>query len=110
MKYEIQEISKNRKWHRFADTPPDPDAIAGVAIDTVDKSTIYGVREPTEDGYSGWYIWAGEYSNAADFFKPIHVRHMKDFFPIVEKYLSLPPGCKFIVDDKGYEDIWAEDN
>ncbi|SHM97695.1 hypothetical protein MRB56_11410 [Halomonas cupida] len=45
--------------------------IAGVAIHTAKESPIYGVREDPENGSSGWYIWAGEYSDAADFFKPL---------------------------------------
>lgn len=87
---------------------PSPDDIAGVAIHTAKESPIYGVREDPENGSSGWYIWAGEYSDAADFFKPLHIEHIKDFFPHVEKYLALSPNHKFIVDRNGYEDVWIE--
>ncbi|WP_443093380.1 immunity protein Imm33 domain-containing protein, partial [Halomonas cupida] len=50
----------------------------------------------------------GECSDAADFFKPLHIEHIKDFFPHVEKYLALSPNHKFIVDRNGYEDVWVE--
>lgn len=91
-----------------ATMPPSPTDIAGVAISTVNESPIYGVRVNPEHGESGWYIWAGEYSDATDFFQSVHVSHIGDFFSIAEKYLALEPGYKFIVDHSGYEDIWLE--
>lgn len=70
---------------------------------------INGLRHPTRQGTMGWYIWAGEYSDDPDFFEPIHVEHLQNKCPQVLKYLGLPPGWRFQIDDKGYEDVW-EDN
>ncbi|WP_286856718.1 MULTISPECIES: immunity protein Imm33 domain-containing protein [Sphingobacterium] len=69
---------------------------------------LNGLRHFPEGDTSGWYIWAGEYSEAADFFKPIHISHLFETFPEIVKYLGLPPGCRFLADNKGYEDIWFD--
>ena len=46
----------------------------------------------------------------AEFFKPLHVGHLIEDRPIVLKYLGLPAGWRFQIDDKGYEDIWFDES
>ncbi|MCA9395272.1 MAG: hypothetical protein KC900_13815 [Candidatus Omnitrophica bacterium] len=71
---------------------------------------INGLRNPVEGIASGWFIWAGEeWSDADDFFKPICISHLEDWCPQVIKYLALPPGYRFLIDDKGYEDVWYDE-
>lgn len=70
---------------------------------------INGLRRPVENSVCGWYIWAGEeWSDADDFFEPLCVRHLSDWCPQVIKYLALPPGYRFLIDDKGHEDVWFD--
>jgi hypothetical protein len=89
------------------------DKIIGVAIETFeDKGVmpIYGVRLPTaSDDSATWYIYAGEYSAADDFYKPMHIGHLLELCPQVLQYLGLPPGWRFLFDDKGYEDVWCDE-
>jgi len=81
---------------------------AGLAISTLKLTPSYGVRIANSDGSSSWYIWNGSRSESADFFQPVHVEHLVDHIPSVIKYLGLPAGFKFIIDDAGYEDVWFE--
>ncbi len=81
---------------------------SGIALETVGQQPIYGIRHPKEKGTTGWYIWAGEYSDADDFYDPLHTAHIEDYFPEVIPYLGLPPGWGFIIDHKGYEDVWYD--
>lgn len=70
---------------------------------------INGLRHPIEGDTTGWYIWAGEeYSEDPDFFIPLHVEHLKDWCPLIIKYLGLPPGYRFLITDDGYEDVWED--
>lgn len=71
---------------------------------------VNGLRHFAEENTSGWYVWAGEYSEADDFFKPIHIFHLLEIFPDIIKYLALPPGNRFLIDDKGHEDVWFDEN
>ena len=72
---------------------------------------INGLRHRPESGTSGWYIYFGAeaMSSEDDFFKPMHVKHLKDRYPNIEKYLGLPPGWRFLIADD-YEDVWYDEN
>lgn len=70
---------------------------------------INGLRHPPQGDTTGWYIWAGEYNEAPDFFIPLHVEHLKEWCPIVQKYLGLPPGWRFLVTED-YEDVWQDES
>ena len=86
---------------------PDGDAKLGIAISTIGLQPINGLRHNEENGTCGWYIWCGtEFSENDDFFSPLHVQHVSEYLPQIKKYLSLPPGYRFLIDNSGYEDIW----
>lgn len=70
---------------------------------------INGLRHFPEGDTSGWYIWAGEYSDADDFFKPMHIFHLEEYYPELLKYLALPAGNRFLIDNKGFEDVWFDE-
>lgn len=89
--------------------PCDSKERAGVAVATLKSEPLYGVRKKNEDGTASWYIWGGPYSEAIDSYQPLCVGHLDDLIPNVLPYLALPPGYKFIIDRKGFEDVWRED-
>ncbi len=69
---------------------------------------INGLRcNPTGDT-CGWYIWAGEWSDDAEFFKPLHVEHLSDWCPEALPFLQLPPGWRFLV-APDHEDVWFDE-
>ncbi len=70
---------------------------------------LNGVRYPAEGDTSGWYIWGGEEtSKDEDFFLPLHISHLHEIAPNIIKYLSLPPGWRFLVVPGEYEDVWQD--
>ncbi|MDO3525187.1 immunity protein Imm33 domain-containing protein [Ralstonia pseudosolanacearum] len=69
---------------------------------------LNGLRIQPEGDTTGWYIWAGEeFSEASDFFVPLHVVHLADWAPLVIPYLGLPPGWRFLLTEH-YEDVWED--
>ena len=71
---------------------------------------LNGLRHPTTDDTTGWYIWAGqELSDAEDFFVPLHAVHLSEWCPQVLRFLGLPPGWRFLVDGQ-HEDVWRDDS
>ncbi len=68
---------------------------------------IHGMRVKEENGTSGWYIWAGEWSDAPDFFAPLHGHHIEEWADIVMPYLGLPEGWRFLITET-YEDVWED--
>jgi hypothetical protein len=83
----------------------------GIALNIrEDIIPINGLRHSPEGDTTGWYIWAGEkFSEADDFFKPLHVEHIHEWNPIILKYLGLPPGWRFLVAGN-YEDVWYDES
>lgn len=70
---------------------------------------VNGLRHLCVDDTTGWYIWGGEeFSDASDFFKPIHVEHLRDKCPNIIKFLGLPPGWRFLKSGE-YEDVWFDE-
>lgn len=66
------------------------------------------MRHPPEGYYSGWLWWAGEWSDADDFFLPLHAHHLVERCPAVAEYLIAPPGTRVVL-APGYADVWTDD-
>ncbi|WP_244520036.1 immunity protein Imm33 domain-containing protein [Sinorhizobium glycinis] len=91
---------------------PSPSGMkVGIALNGRNGTTpINGLRHPPEGDTTGWFIWAGdELSDDPDFFKPLHVQHLRAWCPQVQKYLALPPGWRFLVAGD-YEDVWYDES
>lgn len=82
--------------------------IIGFATGTLGAKPINGLRHPTANPTSGWYIWCGEeFSDDPEFFSPMHAEHLADHLPEAIKYLGLPPGFRFLTDGD-YSDVWFD--
>ena len=97
---------------RFGVDPvePNPQSKVGFALETIALRPIHGLRHPPELDTNGWYIWCGEYSDTDDFFQSLHIEHLIERLPEVRKFMSLPPGYRFLIDADGYEDIWFDES
>ena len=88
---------------------PHPDAMLGLATETLRLKPLNGYRHPAEEGSSGWYIWGGENaSEAANFFSAIPVKHVSDYVAGIVALLNLPPGYRFRIDSVGHTDVWFD--
>jgi hypothetical protein len=70
---------------------------------------LTGLRIIPDEGTTGWFIWAGDYSEDPEFFVPLRVEHLPEWCPEVIRYVGLPPGWRFLV-APGYEDVWFDEN
>jgi hypothetical protein len=96
-----------RYGSNFVSAPPD--SILGIALETLGKFPVNGLRHPPEKGTSGWYIWCGESLDIRpDFFAPLRVSHLIEKCPVSIPSLGLPPGSRFLLGEKGYEDVWFD--
>lgn len=68
---------------------------------------LHGLRHRPDPLTNGWFIWSGEYSDADDFFVPLHFEHVEDRLPAAAPYLALPPGYRFLI-APGHEDVWFD--
>lgn len=83
--------------------------MVAVALQTLGKQPIYATRVILEEGENiSWFIHCGEYSDAKDFYQPLHALHLVKELPQVLPYLALDHGYHFIIDNQGYEDVWFD--
>jgi hypothetical protein len=83
----------------------------GISLQSIDtfKMPINGLRHPNEtEQVENWYIWAREFSDASDFFQPVHVSHLLEICPKAINYLGLAPGWRFLFDNV-YEYVWYDE-
>jgi hypothetical protein len=89
--------------------PASGDDKTGFALSTKGLIPINGLRHPTGDGTSGWFIWCGEaFSEASDFFASIHTRHIYERDPEIGRLLGLPPGYRFLLAGE-FLNIWYDE-
>ncbi len=101
---------QRRVCERFGVDPveADPELMVGVGHLPIDPAIpVHGLRHPPAANTTGWYLWSGEWSDADDFFRPLHARHLDKDLPIVLPYLALPPGWRFLR-APDHEDVWYE--
>lgn len=97
------------EWAGVEPVIPGVGTKLGIALSTIGKQPINGLRHKVENGTNGWYIWCGsEMSKADDFFSPMHVEHISEYLPTVQEYLNLPPGYRFLIDEGNHEDVWFD--
>ena len=68
---------------------------------------IHALRTKACEETTGWYIWAGEWSDDPDFFVPLHAEHLASWCPNLISYLQLPTGWRVLL-APSYEDIWFD--
>jgi hypothetical protein len=109
MDYKDQQKSICQKYNSNYVSAPD-NMLVGISLNVKQNvQPINGLRHPTTNDTTGWYIWGGEqYSEDEIFFTPLHVKHLVDWYPQIIKYLGLPPGWRFLIDSDGYEDVWED--
>jgi len=103
-----QEATCRRFDVQFLETSSDQKL--GVALQTIGRVPINGLRHKPDRDACGWYIWCGEeLSNDDGFFQPMHVSHSAERLPEVLPYLSLAPGWRFLI-AQGHEDVWFDES
>lgn len=89
------------------DVPAAGDKV-GIALGSLRSRPLHALRHSPGNGTCGWYVWAGDISEAPDFFSPLHVSHLHEHVPELLPYLGLPPGWRVLL-APGHEDVWYEE-
>jgi hypothetical protein len=89
--------------------PCQPDSKLGIALQTLGKVPINGLRHRPANDTNGLYIWAGEVSAEKDFFQPLHTSHLTQRLPEAVRFLGLSPGSRFLL-SVDYVDVWFDES
>lgn len=97
------------KQYGVAFIPAPPNLKVGVARNVREGIfPINGLRHPPSGDTTGWYVWAGEeLAIDRDFFVPLHVEHLREWCPVILRFLGLPPGWRFLLAGE-YKDVWED--
>jgi hypothetical protein len=91
-------------------SPVEDDQTVGISKINQKLYPINGERTKIIGIFSGWMIWFGsEIPQGKTNFESMCKVHLKNKIPLIIPYLSLPPGYRFMIDDKGFEDIWYDE-
>jgi hypothetical protein len=113
MKYDSTQMIEQQKAvcsrYRVKYVPSDAPEKSGFALSTKGMLPINGLRHAPGSGTSGWFIWCGEaFSEADDFFAPLHTFHIYEENPEIGRLLGLPPGYRFLLAGD-YLDVWYDE-
>ena len=82
--------------------------VVAVALHTLNKEPIVGLRKLPDENSVSWFIYGGELGDGEEFFEIITVKVLEKEFPDALPYLALDTGYRFMIDADDYEDVWKE--
>ena len=86
-----------------------PELKVGIALSTLHRPPLNGLRHLPIGDTTGWYLWGGEdFSSDPQFFQPLHVAHLVEKSPDALPYLGLAPGWRFLLSPSAEVDIWFD--
>jgi len=86
--------------------PPRADRLAAISAGVFEGDEVEGVRYPSPEHMSGWWITTDRYDGNVDSIKNEHLYHVTAARPELAKYLALPQGFRFHL--KGEEAAWFD--
>jgi hypothetical protein len=95
------------KLHGAEFRPPRPDKMTVVSAGVLEGAPVEGVRYPSPDHMSGWWITTDQYNGDIKTLKHQHTYHVTAARPELAKYLALPDGFRFNL--SGIEDVWLDE-
>lgn len=93
----------NSTWN-----PIDKHLLLRASVDLT-LEPLNGMRYEHDNGTTGWFIWSGEFSEAADFFEPISAEQVLQIRPQMIPYFGLDVGFRFLIDNENYEKVWFDE-
>jgi hypothetical protein len=92
--------------HEAAFSPPRPDLMTVVSAGVMEGLAVQGVRYPSPDHMSGWWITTDLYDGNVKSLRHEHTYHVTAARPDLAKYLALPNGFRF--NFSVAEEVWFD--
>jgi hypothetical protein len=96
------------KLHGAEFRPPRPDKLTVISDGVLQGLPVEGVRYPSPDHMSGWWITTDKYNGDIKTLKHQHTYHVTASRPELAKYLALPDGFRFMFEPE--ENVWCDEN
>jgi hypothetical protein len=93
--------------HKAPFSPPRPDKLTVVSAGVLEGLPVQGIRYPSPDHMSGWWITTDLYDGNAKSLRHEHTYHVTAARPDLAKYLALPDGFRF--NFSVAEEVWFDE-
>jgi len=87
-------------------TPPRPDKLVVISDGVLEGDAVQGVRYPSPENMSGWWITTDRYNGDIKSLKQEHLYHLTAARADLARYVALPYGFRF--DLAQHEDVWFD--
>lgn len=87
--------------------PPRPDKLAVISAGVLEGDPMQGVRYPSPDHMSGWWITTDRYDGNVKSLRTEHLHHVRGARADLARYIALPYGFRF--DLSSGEDVWFDE-
>ncbi|UTW45427.1 hypothetical protein KFE80_00380 [bacterium SCSIO 12696] len=106
------DLKQNQKAccnHYKADfIPPNPDQMVAISEGVLSGTLeIEGVRYPSPEHMSGWWLTTDLYNGDVESLETVHFSHVADARPEIAQYLALPFGYRFVLGGES-EHVWFD--
>jgi hypothetical protein len=81
--------------------------VGGAFLDAPDWP-VHGSRFLPTVATTGWFVWVGPNAGEPDFFTSVRSLDLVNWAPLLQPYLGLPPGWRFMLGPK-YDDVWFDE-
>ena len=92
--------------HEAEFQPPRPDRLTVISDGVLEGRPVQGVRYPSPDNMSGWWITTDLYNGDVSTLKHEHTYHVTAARPDLAKFMALPVGFRY--DLLTHEDVWFD--
>ena len=89
-------------------TPVDEEQMVVISDGVYEGLPLEGVRYPSPDHMSGWWLTTDEYNGDTSSLKTVHYIHIVESRPEVAIYMALPPGYRFMLGGE-QEQVWFDE-
>lgn len=92
--------------HQAEFVPPRPDKLAVISSGVLEGDCVEGVRYPSPEHMSGWWFITDRYDGDIKSLKTEHLYHITAARPDLAKYIALPYGYRFSMQD---QTVWYDE-
>jgi hypothetical protein len=93
--------------YRTSFSPPRADKLSVVSAGVIEGLPVQGIRYPSPDHMSGWWITTNLYDGNIKSLRNQHIYHITAARPDLAKYLALPHGFRF--NFSVAEEVWFDE-
>jgi hypothetical protein len=95
--------------HQAEFRPPRPDRLIVVSKGVLEGMPVEGVRYPSPEHMSGWWLTTDEYDGNIESLRHHHIYHVTAARPELAKYVALPEGFRFKLANRAVE-VWFDES